>query len=805
MPPQTNNASRLQSITFYLLLAAVVLSPLVFWPSQYFALEAVKTIVIGVLTVAGFITTAMMAVKEKTVKLPPKSILWIGTLLSLSLLVSSFASGHFAKSFFGQGFELGAGGFILTLLLASLVGYFVTLRDTSRVVVLYTGMVAAFLILWIFQVVRLIAGPNFASLGILNSTTSTIFGSWFALAGFAAFVALMSLLAIKFLTLSKKIKIGYIVLAVLAGLTVVIANSTIVWQATALVFLGLTIYMTSQNPRGEGSKMKACMSRIAWLPLVITVVSVVFAWQGLTIVGPVLTKINAGYTELSLPWRMTIDVVAGELKQNPLLGSGPNRFGQAYLSYKPNLINATDAWGVEFNSGFSLASTFLVTQGLVGGIIWTLFFIFFGILGVKSLRGLLKNGDSLSSVAEGERPYAKFVLISSYAGAALVWLLVLTYVPTHVVLAFGFILTGIWLGASVAYGRLSGVVWSASGETKSGKLYPMIGWVVIILVLCLGIVHIKNAAALSYFGQGVKQLTKVGNAEVANAKFAKAVALNPLDIYLQGRAEASISEAKLKISGITSTTTASTSEALLKDAVALVNQAMEFANAAVRSDNENYNNYISQARVGEVANAMRVTNGYESAEGAYSNAIARNPQNPSIYLSLARLQASANQLDKAIQTVGAALQVKNNYLDAVFLLSQVEAAKGNLADAVTAASFATQLNPTNALLFFQLGLLQYTKGDYAPAMKSLEEAIKLEANYANAQYFLGLSYARLGNTEQAIAQFEKLDAANPGNQDVATILSTLRSGRSLFAAPVTTPTAAAARPEKRATPPIPVK
>ena len=140
----------------------------------------------------------------------------------------------------------------------------------------------------------------------------------------------------------------------------------------------------------------------------------------------------------------------------------------------------------------------------------------------------------------------------------------------------------------------------------------------------------------------------------------------------------------------------------------------------------------------------------------------------------------------------------------VFLLSQVEAAKGNLNDAITAAQFATQLNPNNALLFFQLGLLQYTKGDYAPAQTAFEQAIALQSNYANAQYFLGLSYARLGQNEKAIDQFDKLLTSNPGNTDIQTILSILRAGKSPFVAP--TPAAsAAARPEKRGTPPIPVK
>ena len=80
----------------------------------------------------------------------------------------------------------------------------------------------------------------------------------------------------------------------------------------------------------------------------------------MTILGPMVTKLNAGYTEIVMPWRMTMDVAAGQLKDAPVFGAGPNRFTQAFLNYKPAVINTTDAWGVEFNAGFGLIPTFLV-------------------------------------------------------------------------------------------------------------------------------------------------------------------------------------------------------------------------------------------------------------------------------------------------------------------------------------------------------------------------------------------------------------------------------------------------------------
>ncbi|MCX6716262.1 MAG: tetratricopeptide repeat protein, partial [Candidatus Taylorbacteria bacterium] len=294
-------------------------------------------------------------------------------------------------------------------------------------------------------------------------------------------------------------------------------------------------------------------------------------------------------------------------------------------------------------------------------------------------------------------------------------------------------------------------------------------------------------------------LTVSADPIAADRSFAKAVALSPLDIYWQARAEAGISYANQLLGMITATSTASTSSAIVASASEVVNKSIEYSNNAIMSDVDNYNNYVSQARVAELATAMKMQKAYESAVAAYSNAIGRNPGNPSIYLNLARLYASQNKLDESIQAIGAALQVKSNYLDAVYLLSQVYAAKGNIADAITAAQFAIQLNPENALLHFQLGLLQYNKPDYAGAVTSFTQALKLSPNYANAQYFLGLSQARLNKTALALAEFEKLAASNPDNKEVALIVSTLRSGKSIFSSG---PQAKAARPESRTTPPI---
>jgi tetratricopeptide (TPR) repeat protein len=94
-----------------------------------------------------------------------------------------------------------------------------------------------------------------------------------------------------------------------------------------------------------------------------------------------------------------------------------------------------------------------------------------------------------------------------------------------------------------------------------------------------------------------------------------------------------------------------------------------------------------------------------------------------------------------------------------------------------------------------LGLLEYNNADYGAAASALEKAIAVQPDYSNARYFLGLSYARLGRTKDALTQFSRLSADNPDNQSVVSVITTLQSGKSLFT-PASAPAAAAAKAPK---------
>ena len=175
--PTAAASRKIESAAFYVFLATVILAPLSFLPTSYVPLELVKTAVISLGTLISLFLYALAAFRERSVILPPKSILWTGLLIGVSLILSSAFSIQASKSFFGQGFELGAGSFLITLLLAGLVAFAIVAKRTDRAIVLYAGLFGAFILVWLIQILRLLAGSGFMSLGFLSSVTSSMVGN----------------------------------------------------------------------------------------------------------------------------------------------------------------------------------------------------------------------------------------------------------------------------------------------------------------------------------------------------------------------------------------------------------------------------------------------------------------------------------------------------------------------------------------------------------------------------------------------------------------------------------------------------
>jgi tetratricopeptide (TPR) repeat protein len=208
--------------------------------------------------------------------------------------------------------------------------------------------------------------------------------------------------------------------------------------------------------------------------------------------------------------------------------------------------------------------------------------------------------------------------------------------------------------------------------------------------------------------------------------------------------------------------------------------AIENARNAISFDETNYLNWVALAHVYESVVSLGIDGAYENSMRAYEEAQRYNPKSPVLHLLIAQLELARGDSNAARAHIGKALALKNNYTEAIFLLSQIEADEGKIPDAIASAEIASLISPNDTGLFFHLGLLRYTNKDYLGAVSAFERAIILQSNYSNAKYFLGLSYYELGRKVDAVTQFSDIVALNPNNTEAKQILTNIQAGRRPF-------------------------
>jgi len=288
---------------------------------------------------------------------------------------------------------------------------------------------------------------------------------------------------------------------------------------------------------------------------------------------------------------------------------------------------------------------------------------------------------------------------------------------------------------------------------------------------------LRNSQSLWYFQKSFYSLNTVGDMTASEGFMAKAIATVPYDVYYRSMSEIGL----LKLNAIVSQDQKVVKlEDIQKQFTDALPGVINAGLSATKADPTNYLNWISLGRVYETLVPYKIQGAYESAMSSYTEALRYNPKNPGILVMFARLAFTNNDLKTARNYVMQSINMKQNYLDAYFLLSQIEVADKNLKGAIDSVTAASIINPSDPSIFFQLGILKYNNRDVLGAIDALEKSLKLSPQYANAKYFLGLSYELNGEREKAIAQFSDLKASNPESKEVEAILTNLVAGKSIF-------------------------
>ena len=580
------------------------------------------------------------------------------------------------------------------------------------------------------------------------------------------------------LNASKLVKIILSVALVFSLVFLALVNFSVVWIILAIcAFLFILYSIFNFDSSGGSVSFVSRLKNVPLYPVVVFIISLVFVIWGTTLGSFLANKYSVTNVEVRPSLSVTMDIAKSTIKEKPLFGSGPNTFITQWLTYKPDDIISTVFWNTDFNNGIGLIPTFAVTTGIVGVLSWLLFLGFYIYLGIKSI--FVKIDD----------PFIKYILTSSFFVSLYLWIMTFVYVPSTVVFIMNFFFTGLFFASVYVAGIIPVSERKLSVNPRMGFVSSLVIVTLIVGGLALGYGLFQNSISLWYFQKSSFALNTSNDSKLSGEYMMKAIDAVPNDVYYR-----SLSEIELyKLNEILALDPKKVkSEDIQKKFSDGLAAAIKAGIAAKDADPTNYLNWISLGRVYDAVSVpqLNVQGAYEGAGIAYGEALRRNPKNPGILVLFARLALNHNDLKTAEAYALQAIQAKGNYLDAYYLLTQIEVASQNIQAAIQSVTAASVIDPTNPAVFFQLGLLKYNIGDYVGAIQALEKATSMTPDYANAKYFLGLSYEITKQHDKAIAEFEDIVKTNPDNAEVKSILENLKAGNPIFKTPEET------KPEK---------
>ena len=704
--------------------------------------------------------------------IPKDKLILFGLAIPLVFLIASLFSSSLYISLFGSGFEVGTFGSMLVLFIIFFLSsiYF---QSEKRLWYFIGAMFVSGIILVLFELINMFIGFDRILPGFLQGMSSgNLVGSWNNFAFLLGIIVLLSVFTIELLKTKTVLRVIQYSLLSLGILLLIIINVPLVWILVALFSLIIFVYSVSIQHsgvkiiQGENSSKK-----FPFTSLIILFVSLASLIGSNLVSGFISSYVSLNNPDIRPSIVTTSQIAFNSIKHNPLFGTGPNTFVIDWALWQPKEIAQTVFWNVDFTNGYSLLTTFVVTTGIAGFIALLFFLIIYVTRSIQSIRIALQNTLSNYFIMTT-------LMISIYS-----WITIIFHNPNIIMLMLAFSSSGMLVGILVYKQAVPVKSFSFLTDPRN-SFFSILGLVVLMVAAAsLTYVYVEKFTSIMYFSKGLSSDNTIESLSRSEGMFLKAISLDKNDFYYR-----SLSQLYLSQIGVLVNDKTISPDILKSNLQQLVNNAQQSASLAVSQNPKQYLNYVNLGNIYSALVSLSVENSYESAMAAYSEASLLSPNNPSIILAKASLEFTNKNNSEARKYIKQALDLKANYIDAIFFLVQIETAEGNLDEAIKQAELAGSMAPNDPTVFFRLGLLRYNNGSYTSAISAFEKAVLLDNSYLNARYFLGQSYKKVGRTDDALVQFNILKSIAPDNQDVKDAISSINTPNQTPSTPDTTKT-----------------
>src|SRR3989344_3389758 len=362
------NPEKLAAFFFY---ALVFLMPIFALPLAVAPIASGKAILFfgGILLTAFFWIFSALA--KGSVKIPKSALLVsLGAVVSV-WLASAFYSGNAGLSLLGKLYDLDTFSVMLAAGLALFFGSII-FQSEKRVFGFYFLLFCSSFVVFSFQLLYLVFGINIIPFNIFPYTTSNLIGGWNDFSIFFGFIGLVSLAFLEMVKLGKGSRFFLFVLLLMSFLAMVSANFFNNWVIFGVFSLLIFITALFKSRFKEQTKWLGAKNflRVSLFALAAVVFFTLFRGTA----GNINNILKTSSTEIRPSWSATLDITKKSLKDNVVLGTGPNTFVYNWLKFKPTAVNSTIFWNARFSSGFGYLPSTAATTGVLG-IVAIIFFL----------------------------------------------------------------------------------------------------------------------------------------------------------------------------------------------------------------------------------------------------------------------------------------------------------------------------------------------------------------------------------------------------------------------------------------------
>ncbi|WP_188813712.1 tetratricopeptide repeat protein [Hymenobacter cavernae] len=171
-------------------------------------------------------------------------------------------------------------------------------------------------------------------------------------------------------------------------------------------------------------------------------------------------------------------------------------------------------------------------------------------------------------------------------------------------------------------------------------------------------------------------------------------------------------------------------------------------------------------RPDKMVNLATVQSGPQLQAQELEGAIARQPQNASLYARRASFRLAAGQLGAALEDINRAIDLDDEEGEFYFIKARTLRGQNRLAAALEAAETAAQRGFSSPELNLLVGEANLASRHYEAALEQLDRTLRQEPDHAAALFYKGLAYAAVADTVQALDYLRASLAREPHQPEI---------------------------------------